>query len=166
MTRIPARAAAALAALASAVPLAGAFASEWWAGLVPCPLCLVDRWPWRVAIALSLIAVLLPRRWVRGMLALVLLVGLASVGCGVLHVGVEWRLWESPLPECQAPRLGNGSIADRLRNMPAHPSKACEDPVYLVEAIPVSFAELDLIYALAFSVGVATLLVMSGEKRR
>jgi disulfide bond formation protein DsbB len=166
MTRITARAAAALAALAAALPLAGALASERWAGLVPCPLCLVDRWPWRIAIALGVIGMLLPRRWARGALVLVLLVGLGSVGCGVLHVGVEWRLWDSPLPECQAPRLGNGSLADRLRNMPARPSKACEDPVYLVEAIPVSFAELDLIYSVAFVIGVAGLLVLSGEKRR
>ena len=45
----------------SAAILGAALASEHWGGLVPCALCLVERWPWRVAIGFALLGVVLPR---------------------------------------------------------------------------------------------------------
>ena len=71
---------------------------------------------------------------------------------------MELQWWPSPLPECAAPHLSGGSIAERLASMPARPAKPCDDPVYPVDAIPISFAQLGLLYALAFSAGVATLM--------
>jgi disulfide bond formation protein DsbB len=64
---------------------------------------------------------------------------------------VEWGLWPSPLPECAAPRLGTGSIAERLAAMPAHPAKPCDDPTYLIPRLPVSMAEMNFLYALLIS---------------
>ncbi len=157
------RAALAAAGLAAAAALAVAFAAEWWGGLVPCPLCLIERWPYRAAIVLAALGLVLPRRAARTMLALVLAVGLLEVAAAGLHVGVEWHAWPSPLPQCQAPRYTGGSIAERLRQMPARPSKSCEDGVYLLAPLPLSFAAMNLLYALAFSAGVATLL---GASRR
>jgi len=156
----------ALATLAACLALGVAFGFEWWGGLVPCALCLVERWPYRIAIALGLIGVLLPAPLVRGALAGVLLAALASVALAGTHVGVEFGWWPSPLPECAAPHFAQGSIADRLRSMPARPAKPCDDPVYVIEAIPVSFAQFGLIYALALSAGVAGLLITSGGKDR
>ena len=49
-----------IAAIAAAVVLGIAIASERWGGLVPCALCLVERWPYRIAIVLGLAAALLP----------------------------------------------------------------------------------------------------------
>ena len=143
------------AALAAGLALAVAFAAEWWGGLVPCALCLVERWPYRVAIVLALLGLVLPAGLRRAALGLVLLAGLAAVATAGLHVGVELGLWPSPLPECAAPQLGEGSIADRLRNMPARPAKPCDDPVYPIDALPISFAQANLLYALAFTAGVA-----------
>ncbi|MBN9507862.1 MAG: disulfide bond formation protein B [Alphaproteobacteria bacterium] len=143
------------AALAAGLALAVAFAAEWWGGLVPCALCLAERWPYRVAIALALLGLVLPAGLRRVALVLVLLAGLGAVATAGVHVGVELGLWPSPLPECAAPRLGAGSIADRLRNMPAHPSKPCDDPVYPIDALPISFAQANLLYALAFTIGIA-----------
>ena len=60
-------------ALAAALALGIALASEQWEGLVPCALCLLERWPYRVAIALSLIACVVPHRWARVLLVLVVL---------------------------------------------------------------------------------------------
>ena len=154
------------AAFAAAAALGVAFASEWWGGLVPCALCLVERWPYRIAIAIGLLACLLPGRLPRLGFVLLLLAGLASVAAAGTHVGVEWGLWPSPLPECAAPRFAQGSVADRLRSMPDRPAKPCEDPVYILDGVPVSFAELGLLYALAYTAGVASLLVRSGRIRR
>ena len=41
---------------------AGAYALENWAGLVPCALCLLERWPYRIAFVLGLLAVVAAAR--------------------------------------------------------------------------------------------------------
>ena len=51
--RFPPRAVGALALLAAAFALGLALASEYWGGLLPCSLCLLERWPYRVAILLG-----------------------------------------------------------------------------------------------------------------
>ncbi len=158
------RAALLLAAIAAGAALAVAFAAEWWGGLVPCALCLVERWPYRVAIGLAVIGLALPRPAARLVLVLLLLVGLAEAGLAGLHAGVEFGWWPSPLPECAAPKLGSGSIAERLRNMPARPSKSCEDGVFPLSGVPLSFADLNLLYALVFASGLA--ISINATRRR
>jgi len=147
---------------ASAVALGGALASERWLGLVPCALCLWERWPYRLAIVLGLLALVVPRRFTRWALAAATLAVLAGAGLAALHVGVEQGWWPSPLPECAAPSLGGGSIAERLARMPATVSKPCDEPTYLVPGLPVSMAAMNLALALAL----AGFLAMSIRKQR
>ncbi len=155
------RAAALLCTLAAALALGVALASETWGGLVPCALCLWERWPYRVAIALGLLALVLPARAARPMLALVLVAVLAGAAAAAVHVGVEQGWWPSPLPECAAPTFHGGSLAERLASMPATPAKPCDDPTYLVAGLPVSMAEMNLLYALGFSAILALYLARS-----
>jgi disulfide bond formation protein DsbB len=152
MTMPGSRSVALLSALAAGFALGLALASERWGGLVPCALCLLERWPYRVAIVLSLIAFVLPRRFARMLLLLVVLSMLAAAALAVVHVGVEQHYWPSPLPECAAPRLSGGSIAERLAQMPARPGKPCEDPTFLVPGLPISMAAMNLLYAVLFVV--------------
>ncbi len=140
-----------LSALAAGFALGLALASERWGGLVPCALCLLERWPYRAAIVISLIAVVTPRAVARPLLALVILTMLAGVVLAAIHVGVEWKLWPSPLPECAAPHLTGGSIADRLAQMPSRPSKPCDEPTFLIPGLPLSMAAMNLLYALIFA---------------
>jgi disulfide bond formation protein DsbB len=144
--------------LASGAALLVALGSEWWGGLVPCALCLMERWPYRAVLLLSCVGVLLPRRLAWLAAGLVLLALLAAVVTAAVHVGVEQRLWSSPLPQCQAPRYVGGSIAQRLAAMPARPSKACEDPAYLLPGVKLSMAAMNLICALALAAGLAIFL--------
>ena len=88
----------------------------------------------------------------RALLWLAVIAGLLGLGLGVLHLGVEWGWWPSPLPECAAPRLASGSIAARLASMPLRPSKPCDEPTYLVPGLPLSMAAMQALAALAFSV--------------
>jgi disulfide bond formation protein DsbB len=152
MTRIPTLAMVSL--LVAGGALAVALGSERFGGLVPCALCLVERWPYRIAIVCALLALLprLPARVLLSRLLLwaVVLCMVAAVAAGAVHVGVEQGWWPSPLPECAAPNLGGGSIAQRLARMPAHPSKPCDDPTYLLPGIPVSMAAMNLLLALVF----------------
>jgi disulfide bond formation protein DsbB len=146
------RSLALLSAIAAGLALGIAEVSEHWGGLVPCALCLVERWPYRVAIVLGLIAFVVPpviARWL-----LVLTVGTLLVGAAFafVHVGVELHYWPSPLPECAAPTLGTGSIAERLAQMPARPAKPCDAPTFLVPGLPLSMAAMNLIYAVVFVV--------------
>jgi disulfide bond formation protein DsbB len=158
MSLPPARTVALLCALASGFALGLALASEYWGGLVPCALCLLERWPYRVAIAAALLAVVIPRRLARVSLLLVVLSMLAAAALAVVHVGVEQRYWPSPLPECTAPRLTGGSIAQRLVQMPARPAKPCEDATYLIPGLPMSMAAMNLLYALVFTIALAAFL--------
>lgn len=156
MPALSTRALALLAAIGAGVALAIALGTERWGGLVPCPLCLLERWPYRVAIVLALIAAVLPPRYARLLLGAVVLAFLADVGLGFVHVGVEFGWWKSPLPECAAPRFVAGTIAQRLASMPLRPSKPCDDPTYLIPGIPLSMAGMNMLYAAALAIGLGT----------
>jgi disulfide bond formation protein DsbB len=148
----------AASALVAALALGIALASEAYEGLVPCALCLVERWPYRIAIALGLIGLVLPRQLARIVLVLIGVTIFADAAIAAVHVGVEFRWWPSPLPECMAPKFSGGTIAERLAAMPAKPSKSCEDAAYLIPFIPVSIAAMNMLFALAFAAAVGAFL--------
>lgn len=149
------RAAGLAAAAAAAIALGIALASEHWEALVPCALCLVERWPYRIAIVLGLAAALLPPKAARVALGLLALTILTGAVFAAIHVGVEFRWWRSPLPECAAPVFSGGSIAERLAQMPAAPAKPCEDASYLIPGVPVSMAAMNLLFACCFAAAAA-----------
>ena len=144
--------AALLAALLSAAAPLLAMGSERWPGLAPCALCLWQRWPYWVAAAIALAAAFLPapaRRWALRAAALAVL---ASGAVAALHVGVEFGWWPSPLPACQAAGAGAGmSVDDLLRSLSPTASKPCDEPAYLVQGLPLSMAQMNLIYALGLA---------------
>lgn len=164
MQRHASRTLAILVALVAAAALGVAYAAERWDELVPCALCLVERWPYRVVIVLGLLAAIAPRGLVRVLLVVAVLVLLADAGIAAVHVGVEWQWWPSPLPECAAPRLSGGSIAERLASMPARPSKPCDEPTFLIPGLPISMAMMNLLFALAFSAALAISLSASRSR--
>jgi disulfide bond formation protein DsbB len=156
---VPYRAFGLAAAVAAAMALGIAQASERFGGLVPCALCLWERWPYRIAAILGLAAAFLPPKAGRATMALLALSVLAGVVLAAIHVGVEFHWWPSPLPECAASVLGGGSIAERLARMPATPAKPCDDPSYLIPFLPVSMAEMNLIFALVFAASTAWIAI-------
>jgi disulfide bond formation protein DsbB len=164
MTMPVTRTVALICALAAGFALGLALASEYWGGLVPCALCLLERWPYRVAIVLALVAIVVPRGVARLLLLLVLVSMLVAAALAVVHVGVELHYWPSPLPECVAPRFSGGSIAERLAQLPARPAKPCEDATYLIPGLPISMAAMNLLYALAFAIVLGGFLWL--ERRR
>jgi disulfide bond formation protein DsbB len=152
------------AAVASAAALAVAHGSETWAGLVPCALCLVERWPYRVAFVLGLVVAFSPSnvaRWAMLVLTLTVAAGLVTAA---IHVGVEWHWWPSPLPECAAPKFVGGSIAERLAHMPAVPAKPCEDPSYLFSWLPLSFVTMHFLFASVLTAVLAAVSIRGFRK--
>ena len=82
-----------LAAGGSAALLLGAFAFQHLGGLAPCKMCIWQRYPHVVAIALGALALFVP---LPALLALGALAALATAGVGAYHVGVEQGWWEGP----------------------------------------------------------------------
>lgn len=152
--------------------LSGALAllTAWWLehemDMVPCSLCLLERWPWRALIALGLAGLVVPRALSRLFAWLGTLPLLAGVGLGVVHMGVERGWWKSPLPECNAPHLQGQTLAERLASMPLHPGKPCDQPSYLFDWLPFSLSELDGIASLLVLVALLGLLLTSGGRTR
>ena len=82
----------------SAVLIAGAWFVELGLGLLPCKLCLEQRWPHYAAIAVAALGWLLARNRAQRAMVLILLSGLMlwSVGLGTYHAGVEWGWFAGP----------------------------------------------------------------------
>jgi disulfide bond formation protein DsbB len=151
------RAAGALTALAALAALGVAYVAQYGLLLVPCELCLWERWPYRVVVALGALAALLPRRPARVVLSVAVLALLVDVGIAGLHVGVEFGWWNSPLPEC------NGVLTPGAP-LPAIPARPCDQPVFLIPHVPVSMAAMDMLYALAFALALS-LYVLRRQRR-
>jgi disulfide bond formation protein DsbB len=78
----------------SVATIAGAFAFQF-AGYDPCHLCLMERWAYYAAIALSLV-LLITKSGMKQGLYLLTLIMLASTVFGIYHSGVEWKWWPGP----------------------------------------------------------------------
>lgn len=99
-----------IATLGSFGLLIGAFAFQYVGGLLPCTLCLWQRWPHGVAIAIGIVALFWNPRVV---LLLGALAVLASAGIAAFHVGVEQGWWEG-LATCSAGSIEGVSVEDLL----------------------------------------------------
>jgi disulfide bond formation protein DsbB len=122
----------------SAAVLGGAFVSQYWGGLAPCELCLLQRWPWAAAIIISLIAITVGTRstlpWVALLLTMVFAVG--SV-LALYHVGVE-KHWFAGPDAC----TGAATAADTVETLKARilgqmPVR-CDEPAWLLWGISLA----------------------------
>lgn len=146
-----------LVAGAGLFALGMAYFSEYVLHLIPCPLCYIERWPYRIIIALGLIGALAPRRIARGLFGLAVLVMLGDVAIAFVHIGAEQHWWPSPLPECNVAPPDFGA-------MPLAPSASCDSPVYLVPGLPISFATMDLLYALTVAAAISAYLTLNQRR--
>lgn len=144
---MPPRVVGVVALAAAAFALGLALAAEYWGGLLPCSLCLMERWPYRIAIVLGALSVISPGRAIRPLLWLIVLVMLANAGLAVVHVGVEQHLWQNPINECAAPRLDGESIMERLLQLSSRPPMPCDRATYLIPFVPLSMAAMNALYA-------------------
>ena len=117
-----------LSALAAGFALGLALASEKLEGLVPCALCLLERWPYRVAIVLALLAVVVPRAIARLLLVLVVLSMLVSAALGVRPCRRGAAFLAEPAAGMRGAALHRRQRSPNAwRSMPARPSKPCDD---------------------------------------
>jgi len=146
---------------ASAVALGGALLSQYWGGLAPCELCLLQRRPWAVAIVISFVATMAGNRpalpWVAGLLAVVFAVGAAFA---FYHVGVE-RHWFAGPSACSGASTAADTVeALKMQILRQQPVR-CDEVAWSLWG--VSLAGWNL---LASGVMLGCCLVTFGQARR
>ncbi len=110
-----------LAALGSLGMMLGAWGFQYIGNMAPCELCLLQRWPHEIAIALGLVMVFLPNRWIALLGGLVVLGG---AGIAFYHAGVELKFWQGPDTCTGLPTLtGPLTVSDLF----ARPVVRCDD---------------------------------------
>jgi len=135
-----------LAGSGSLALLAGAFLFQS-LGYAPCAMCLWQRWPHAVAIAIAVVAVALGLRvlaWLGAVAAL------TTGGLGIYHTGVERDWWEGP-SSCSgsAGNLGDLDGASLL-SMDAPAIVLCDEVVW--EFLTLSMASWNAIFSIALAV--------------
>jgi disulfide bond formation protein DsbB len=132
----------------SVLSLGAAFASQYIGGLQPCVLCIYQRYPYGVVIALGLLALLV---WKQPKLAggFVLLAAIAlfvDAGIAAFHVGVEQHWWKGT-NECSNLIDPNLSIEDLKKALQEQPVVACDEVAWSLFGI--SMAGYNFLYATA-----------------
>ncbi|MBA2932830.1 disulfide bond formation protein B [Sphingomonas sp. CGMCC 1.13654] len=130
----------------------GAIGSQYIGHLVPCEMCMWQRWPHVAAIVLALIAIAL-RTQPSASRAFTLLAALAilvSGGIGVYHAGVEYHWWTGP-ERC------TGSHFTSLADLMKAPVVMCDVPQWKLAGI--SLAGFNAIFSILG--GLATLFYAS-----
>ena len=115
-----------LALLLPAALLGGALGSQYLGGLVPCEMCIWQRWPHGAAILLAALAFTAPASSQRSR-TLVLLAAAAiavSGAIGVYHAGVELGIFEG-LTTCTSTASG-ATTADLLKSIMQTPLVRCD----------------------------------------
>jgi disulfide bond formation protein DsbB len=101
----------------AAATLAGAWFFQLVLGLVPCPLCLEQRYAYYLAVPLGVLVAIAaakdaPRPVLLAGLALLTLAALGNAVLGFYHAGVEWKFFQGPT-DCTG-AVGNLGSAGNL----------------------------------------------------
>ena len=110
-------------AVVAGATIAGAWFFQLVLGVVPCPLCLEQRYAYYFIIPLALLIAVVAargasRQWIVAGLAVVALAALANVGLGAYHAGVEWKFWQGPT-DCTGPLpdLSGASLLESIKTV-------------------------------------------------
>jgi len=127
----PALAASLAVALTAAATIAGAWFFQLVLGIVPCPLCLEQRYAYYLVIPLGLLIALAarggaPRPLLLAGLAILALASIANAGLGTYHSGVEWGFWKGPT-DCSGPVVNLGSATDLLSRLDTVKVVRCDE---------------------------------------
>jgi disulfide bond formation protein DsbB len=111
------------AAAGSAALMIGAFGFQHLGGLAPCKMCIWQRYPHVIAIAIGLFAI----RFGNAALAwLGAAAALATAGVGAYHTGVERGWWEGPT-SCSAQPIGGLSTDELFEQIMTAPVVRCDE---------------------------------------
>jgi disulfide bond formation protein DsbB len=136
-----------LATAGSALTLAGAYFFQHVVGILPCHLCLLQRWPHAIMVLIGLVALAVPGRLLPlagGITALV------STGLAIYHSGVERKLWAGPASCTGGEDLSGLSGADLLSTELASPIVQCDQISFQI--LGLTFANMNIAGSLLFAI--------------
>ena len=134
-----------LATLGSALLMAGAYAFQHIGGMAPCKMCIWQRYPHVIAIAIGGIAI------ATGARALAVLGAAAAAttsAIGFYHVGVEQNWWEGP-STCSSGAIDNISPDALLDQILSAPLVRCDEIPW--EMFGISMAGWNALVSLALA---------------
>jgi disulfide bond formation protein DsbB len=130
-----------------------ALASQYIGGLQPCVLCIYQRYPYGVVIALGLLMLLFRGRTVAtGLAALAALALFADAAIAAYHVGVEQRWWQGT-DACSNLIDPTLPLEDLVKALQEAPVVACDEIAWSLFGI--SMAGYNFLYALAAGIAAA-----------
>jgi disulfide bond formation protein DsbB len=117
----PAFTASAAVAVIAAATLAGAWFFQLVLEILPCPLCLEQRYAYYLAVPLGALVAFVaargaPRPLLLAGLAVLAIAALVNAGLGTYHAGVEWGFWQGPT-DCTGPVGNLGSAGTLLQRL-------------------------------------------------
>ena len=92
--------------------------------LMPCSLCLWQRWPHIIIILTVVIALFV--RMPRLVLTAIAITAATSVILATYHAGVEWKLWSGP-GGCAATLTSSGDLTSLTDSLLATPVVGCDE---------------------------------------
>lgn len=116
--------------------LLGAYGFQYIGGLPPCRLCLYQRAPYGLAMALAACGVAWPRhaRLLFGLIAL----GFAlNTLLGVHHAGVEWKWWAGP-DSCSDIVGGAATLEAMMEKLMAAPVVRCDEAPWTLAGLSLA----------------------------
>ena len=136
----------------SAAALGMALIAQYVFGLAPCNLCVIQRYPYGIVIALGLIGAVLVGRSQIGVNICLGLSALAMAFNSVVafyHTGVELKWWRSVLEACNVPELDPNDI---LGSIEAAPVVRCDEIPWADPILGLSMANYNIAFCAALAV--------------
>ena len=145
-------AALAITAIAAAT-LAGAWFFQLVLDILPCPLCLEQRYTYYAVVPLAALLALAaarkaPRTLLVAGLAVIALATLGNAGLATYHAGVEWGLWQGPT-DCTGPILDLGTAGSLLQRLDTVKVVRCDEVQW--KFLGLSLAGYDVLISLAMA---------------
>jgi len=151
----------------AALALSIALISQYFFGLYPCNLCVIQRYPYGVIILLSMIGFLFLRKnyWGRiTVLAGMALTFIVNSLIAFYHSGVERLWWESFLKGCSIPPL-KGDMAQILAQIEqrAHAAR-CDEIPWADPFIGLSMANYNVILCFALAMTAVAAIIHQSKQ--
>lgn len=154
---------AVLAFLIGLIAIAGAWFFQIVIDLVPCPLCLQQRWPYYLGLPLIAAGIALSGGrgnraawWIFAAAALAFMI---SAGLGSYHSGIEWGWWQGPTG-CSTGAGAPANAGNLLQQMATTKVVPCDEAAWRLFGLSLAG------YNVLASLAVAGLLVMSMRRMK
>lgn len=141
-------------AFISAAALGMAFMSQYVFGLEPCILCIYQRWPYGIIIALGIIGFAMSYKCDKGVAGIMGLIGMTFVMNSVIafyHTGVELKWWPSHLEGCAVPDLGDDPD-NILKMLEQSEAVRCDEIPWADPILGLSMANYNVMFCLGLGI--------------